>query len=54
MDTFKSNMTKCCDVGGLKCDCCNRFRKGKKNKRLLRKIARANIKSENLKMKDES
>ena len=52
MDDFKSAMTKCCDIGGLKCSCCNptyNTPKKKNDKSILRKNARAKLKNADLK-----
>ena len=46
MDIYKKMMNKKCGVGGLHCDCCNRFH-GKDRKILNRMVRRT------LKQKDE-
>ena len=51
MDKFKAKMTKLCGVGGLKCFCCNPFRKGKE-KAKLRRIARHSMKQDLEQRKD--
>lgn len=38
MDYFKIELNKQCDVGGLKCDCCNPSWAKSRNKRRLQKI----------------
>jgi len=45
MDEFKQELTKQCDVGGLKCSCCNPT-KGSKfyKKKRFRKTARTRMK----------
>ena len=55
MDAFKSAMTKCCDIGGLKCSCCNPTHNTKKNntKNILRQNARAKLKSDLHKLKTD-
>ena len=45
MDKFKQKMTKLCAVGGLKCFCCNPFKKGKEQAK-LRRIARRQLKQD--------
>jgi len=52
MDKFKSKMTEKCGVGGLKCFCCNPFRKGKE-KAKLRRMARRTLKQNFRQRKDK-
>lgn len=50
MDTFKRFQSTLCGQGGLKCSCCNDFKNGKKEKRILNKIARRKFKIHSNKM----
>ena len=47
MDRFKSAMVHQCGVGGIKCACCNNTIG--KNKRILRKTAKAVLKQDFIK-----
>jgi len=38
-DIFRKSMDNACDVGGVKCDCCNKW-KGKARKQLNRIVRR--------------
>ena len=44
MDIFKAEMNRRCGVGGIHCDCCNPYFNGKKEKRILNKLARQRLK----------
>ncbi len=43
-DKFRRELDVICDVGGVKCDCCNPY-KGKERKK-LRKLARTHLKQD--------
>lgn len=44
MDIFKAEMNRRTGVGGIHCDCCNPYFNGKKEKRILNKLARQRLK----------
>jgi len=47
MDLFKAKLFIICDVGGLRCPCCNPTIRGRRNnKKMLRRIARRMISRE--------
>jgi len=51
MDEFKEAMTKCCDIKGLKCECCNPTRPARNKRKNTRSILRQNARAK-LKQKD--
>jgi hypothetical protein len=47
MDKFKSKMNQRCEVGGMKCSCCNPYHG--KDKKKLNRIARRSLKRDDAK-----
>lgn len=47
MDAFKQKMTKKCEIGGIKCSCCNPFHPSDrdKTKKKLNRLARRTLKA---------
>jgi hypothetical protein len=47
-DEFRREMDMECDIGGVRCDCCNRYHG--KDRRKLNKLARTRVKENTKKM----